>query len=96
MRVLCATVLTAILATASSASAQVLDLSTITCKNFFEGPETRISYVMTWLDAYYRDEDSPPVIDFDKMKADGVKLGEYCQKNPNIGLITAADKLFDK
>jgi acid stress chaperone HdeB len=96
MRILCATLLGAILATASSASAQVVDLSTITCKNFFEGPESRISYVMTWLDAYYRDEDSPPVIDFDKMKSDGVKLGEYCQKNPSIGLITAADKLFDK
>ena len=96
MRILCATLLTATLATASSASAQVVDLSTITCKNFFEGPESRISYVMTWLDAYYRDEDSPPVIDFDKMKSDGVKLGEYCQKNPSIGLITAADKLFDK
>src|SRR5215212_6432552 len=96
MRILCATLLKAAVATASSASAQVIDLSTITCKNFFEGPESRISYVMTWLDAYYRDEDSPPVIDFDKMKSDGVKLGEYCQKNPSIGLITAADKLFDK
>jgi acid stress chaperone HdeB len=96
MRVLCAALLTAALATASPASAQVLDLSTITCKNFFEGPESRIGYVMTWLDAYYRDEDSPPVIDFDKMKSDGVKLGEFCQKDPSIGLITAADKLFDK
>jgi acid stress chaperone HdeB len=78
------------------AAAQVVDLSTITCKDFFEGPESRISYVLTWLDAYYRDEDAPPVVDFDKMKADAAKLGEYCAKNPTVGVITAADKLFDK
>jgi acid stress chaperone HdeB len=96
MRILCVTLLAASLGAAVPAAAQVVDLSTITCKDFFEGPESRISYVLTWLDAYYRDEDAPPVVDFDKMKADAAKLGEYCAKNPTVGVITAADKLFDK
>ena len=96
MRFLCATLVAAAFAMPLPAHAQVVDLSTISCKDFFESPESRISYVMTWLDAYYRDEDSPPVIDFDKMKRDGAKLGTYCPKNPSIGLITAADKLFEK
>jgi acid stress chaperone HdeB len=82
-------------AVASSAQAQVVDLSTITCKAFFEGPEARVSYVLAWMNAYYRDDDSPAVIDFDKMKADAVKLAEYCAKNPTVGLITAGDALFD-
>jgi acid stress chaperone HdeB len=96
MRILCVTLLAATLGSAMPAAAQVVDLSTITCKDFFEGPESRVGYVLTWLDAYYRDEDAPPVVDFDKMKADSVKLAEYCAKNPTIGLITAADALFDK
>jgi acid stress chaperone HdeB len=90
-----ATLIAAALAAASSAQAQVVDLSTITCKDFFEGPESRVSYVLAWMDAYYRDEDSPAVIDFDKMKANAVKLAEYCAKNPTVGLITAGDALFE-
>jgi len=96
MRVLCATLFAATLATTLPASSEVLDLSTITCKAFFESSGDNISHTLAWLDAYYREEDSPPVIDFDKMKADGAKLGEYCAKNPSVGLITAADKLFEK
>jgi acid stress chaperone HdeB len=96
MRILCVTLLAATLGAAVPASAQVVDLSTITCKDFFEGPESRISYVLTWLDAYYREEDAPPIMNFDKMKADAAKLGAYCQRNPTVGLITAADKVFDR
>ena len=81
---------------AAPAKAQVVDLNTITCKDFFEGPGERISYILFWLDAYYRDEDEPAVIDFNKVKQNAAKLGEYCQKNPTLGLITAADALFDK
>jgi len=44
----------------------------------------------------FKDEDDPPVIDTDKLIANAKKLGEYCSANPTIGLITAADKLFDK
>ena len=95
MRISCA-ILLATLVTAAPASAQVVDLSTVTCKDLFEGSPTSLSHTLAWLDAYYRDENSPPVIDFDRMKADGAKLGEYCARNPTIGLITAADKLFDK
>jgi acid stress chaperone HdeB len=86
----------AVIVSAAPARAQVVDLSTITCKDFFEGPNERISYVLFWLDAYYRDEDDPAVIDFNTVKANAAKLGEYCARNPTIGLITAADTLFDK
>jgi acid stress chaperone HdeB len=36
------------------------------------------------------------VVDFNKMKENAIKLGEYCAKNPTIGLGTAAEELFDK
>ena len=48
----------------------------------------------TWLDGYYKDQDDPPVIEMDKFVDNAKKLGEYCSDHPDIGLITAADKLF--
>jgi acid stress chaperone HdeB len=96
MRTLFIALFATVLASTAPAKAQVVDLNTITCKDFFEGPGERISYVLFWLDAYYRDEDDPAVIDFNKVKENAAKLGEHCAKNPTLGLITAADALFDK
>jgi acid stress chaperone HdeB len=47
-----------------------------------------------WLDGYFTGEDDPAVVDFDKMKQKGVKLGEYCAKNPTHGLLTAAEDVM--
>jgi acid stress chaperone HdeB len=75
------------------AQAQQVDLSTITCKQFFEGSKERIEFVVVWLLGFYTDEDDPPILDFTKMKDKVEKLGTYCAKNPNHGLITAAEQV---
>ena len=51
---------------------------------------------LAWMNAYYKGEDDPPIIDFDKMAQDGRKLGEKCAQNPTMGLMTVADSLFEK
>lgn len=79
-----------------SASAESLDLSKITCKDFLESGKEGIGFVITWLDAYYRDEDDDPIVDFDRIKANGEKLGAYCRENPTTRLTVASDSLFDK
>ena len=79
---------------ATPAAAEKIDLSAQTCQQFISSPKENIMMVLTWLDAYYRDEDDPAVIDTEKFVANAQKLGEYCGANPTIGLITAADKLF--
>ena len=78
------------------ARAEKLDLSTLTCKQFMEKSKDEVGIILTWLDAYYKDEDAPPVIDTDKFVRNAGKLGGYCANNPTIGLITATDKLFGK
>jgi len=80
----------------SPASADVLDLSTIKCKDFMAGSKERIGVTLAWMDGYYREEDDPPILDFDRFSKNAEKLGAYCESNPNVGLITAADKLFGK
>jgi acid stress chaperone HdeB len=76
----------------AQAQKQQFDLSLITCKQFFEYSKDNLAIMLMWLDGYYSDEDSPPIVDFDKMGENSKKLGEYCGKNPNHSVITAADK----
>jgi acid stress chaperone HdeB len=82
------------LVAAAPASAQKLDLSAVTCKQFIESGEQTISMVLMWLAGFYTDEDDPPIVDFDKMKSDATKLGEYCRKNPTTGLIAAVEEVL--
>lgn len=75
--------------------AQQLDLSTVTCKDFVTSDKETIGLILMWLEGFYSDQDAKPIVDFDKMKTDGGKLGEYCGKNPSHSLITAADEVVD-
>lgn len=95
MKMFGAAVMAATLAVASPATAQVVDLSTITCKDFFEGNKDRVDFVVAWLLGYYTGEDDPPVLDFVKLKDKATKLGAYCATNPSHGLVTAADKVME-
>lgn len=84
----------AMLATGAS-QAQQLDMSTVKCRDFISGSKENISLMLMWLQGYYSDEDASPIIDFDKMAKDARKLGEYCAKNPDHSVITAAEESLD-
>jgi acid stress chaperone HdeB len=85
-----------LVASANPAFAASIDLSTWTCAKFQAADKDDIGVILAWMDGYYRNEDDPPVIDTDKFVANAKKLGEYCSKHPDIGIITAADELFSK
>jgi acid stress chaperone HdeB len=89
-----AAVLAAALCAATPAQADRLDLSTIKCKEFVSSAKDNIALILMWLAGYYSDEDAPPIVDFDKMKSDGQKLGEYCAKHPDDSIITAAEEVM--
>jgi acid stress chaperone HdeB len=95
MRTACALVLLALFAT-TPASAQKLDISTIKCEEFVKSGKETIGNLLMWLSGYYSGEDDEAIIDFDKMAADGEKLGKLCAENPNLGLLTAAERIMSK
>ena len=78
------------------ACAQVVDLSTIKCKDFLDSSKETVAYIMTWLDGYFTGEDDPAVVDFDEMKRKSARLGAYCARNPAHGLMTAAEEVMEK
>ena len=95
MRMLAAAMLAAWLVV-PTASAEVLDMNTVTCKDFTEFNKDMTFSIVMWLDAYYRDEDDPPIIDFDKMAKRAGQLGAYCATNPKHSLTTAAEPIMSK
>ena len=96
MKIFAVMVAATLLAAASPVRAADIDLSTWTCKQFQSASKDDIGVILAWLDGYYKEEDDPPVIDTTKFVDNAKKLGEYCAAHPDIGLITATDKLFQK
>jgi acid stress chaperone HdeB len=93
----CAAALAALMMAGSfAAAATAIDLSTWTCRKFQTASKEDTAIILAWLDGYYKQEDEPPVIDADQFAANQKKLYEYCVDHPETGLITAADKLFQK
>ena len=82
----------AVLAAATPAQAQKVDLSTITCKQFLDISKESISLILMWMAGYYSDQDAPPVVDFDKMKEDARSSAAIARRIPTVGLITAAEE----
>jgi acid stress chaperone HdeB len=82
------------LAVSAPTAAQKFDLSTVTCKQYLDSGERTMSMVLMWLTGFFKDEDEPPIVDFDKLKADAVKLTDYCKKNPTTNLMAAAEEVL--
>jgi acid stress chaperone HdeB len=77
-----------------SASAQIVDINTFTCNDFIGFKRDTALTIVMWLDAYYRDEDDPPIIDLDKMRQKAARLTVYCSQNPTHSLTTAAERIM--
>jgi len=78
------------------AAAGILDLGTEKCKDFTALGKEQIATTIAWLDGYYKDEDDPAIIDFDKLMESAAKLSDYCAKNPEAVVGNAAEDLFGK
>jgi acid stress chaperone HdeB len=78
------------------ANAVVLDLSTMTCKQFVEGGDDTIKLVLTWMDGWYKGDSDEAIIDTDVFVENAKKFGTYCGKNPTISIVNAAEEILGK
>jgi acid stress chaperone HdeB len=88
--------LSASLLLSAPAHAVVLDLSTMTCKQFIEGGEDEIKMVLTWMDGWYKGDSDEAIIDTEVFVANAKKFGTYCAKNPSISIVNAAEAILGK
>ena len=84
----------ALMLPAASANAVVLDLYTMTCKQFVESDKDTITMMLTWLDGWYKRDSDEAKIDTDVFVENAKKIGEYCGKNPTTSIVNAADKVL--
>ena len=80
----------------SAATAEDIDLSAWTCKQFLAASKEDVGIILAWLDGYYKEENQPPVIDTEELVVKARKLGQYCAAHPGEDLIGVTDKLFQK
>ncbi len=96
MKAIAGVIAAGVLAWSAPCHADDIDLSTWTCQKFMSANSADVAIILAWLDGYYKDEDDPPVILTHQFSENSKKLAEYCTAHPDIGLITATDKLFQK
>jgi acid stress chaperone HdeB len=96
MRITLGIALATALMSAGSASAQIVDMRKATCNDFISFKRDTTFAIAMWLDAYYLDEDDPPIIDFDKIRQKAAKLTVYCNQNPTHSLTTASEPIIGR
>jgi acid stress chaperone HdeB len=78
------------------ANAVVLDLSTMSCKQFIESGDDAIKMVLTWMDGWYKGDSDEAIIVTDVFVENAKKFGAYCGKNPTVSIVNAAEAVLGK
>lgn len=76
------------------AHAVVLDLATMSCKQFVESGPDEIKMVLTWMDGWYKGDSDEAIIDTDVFVENARKFGAYCAAHPTVSIVTAAEKIL--
>jgi hypothetical protein len=65
-----------------------LDLAKMKCKEFFANPRDQLALIIGYLTG--QRAGSSQVLDFDKVRQSGEKIGGLCARNPERGFMTVA------
>ena len=85
-----------LLAAPVPAHAVVLDLSTMSCKQFLDSGDDTIKLVLTWMDGWYKGDSDEAIIDTNVFVENAKKFGAYCAKNPTVSIVNAAEAILGK
>ena len=77
---------------ARDASAQVVDIAKISCKQFLLGNVVRRDYLALWLSGYYNGTHNDPIIETSTVQNIANKVGNYCHANLDDTLMDAIQK----
>jgi acid stress chaperone HdeB len=85
--------LSAIFVTAN-ASAQVVDVAKISCKQYLAGNVVRQDYLSLWLSGYLNGTRNDTVIQTNTVQTVANKVGTYCRSNLDTGLMDAVQNVL--
>jgi hypothetical protein len=93
LRLALASSLFAIVATAN-ASAQIVDVAKISCKQYLAGNIVRQDYLSLWLSGYLNGTRNDTVIETSTVQNVANKVGTYCRANLDTGLMDAVQNVL--
>ena len=79
---------------AANASAQVIDVAKISCKQYLTGNIVRQDYLTLWLSGYYNGTRNDTVIGTGTVQQIADKVGTYCRSNLDAGLMDAVQNVL--
>lgn len=82
---------------ATAHGAEAVDLATMTCQaavSTSKDDEDGLGFILMWIAGYQASDAENKIFDTDEFVADMEKIGQYCGKNPGIGLLTASDEVM--
>jgi hypothetical protein len=79
---------------AANASAQIIDVAKISCKQYLTGNIVRQDYLTLWLSGYYNGTRNDTVIGTGTVQGIADKVGTYCRSNLDAGLMDAVKNVL--
>jgi acid stress chaperone HdeB len=74
-----------------------VDIATLTCQAALENNKSDddgLGLILMWITGYMASDDENKVFDSEAFVADMQKVGESCGADPNVGLLTTAEKVM--
>ena len=86
----------AALALTLPAQAETIDLATVKCSELATMDQQGATFMFTWLLGYASGQAGTTTMDLSAMESLGTQIGEYCGKNPDVGLLSAATEIMSQ
>ena len=87
-------IFTAVISLAANASAQVVDVAKISCKQYLTGNIVRQDYLTLWLSGYLNGTRNDTIIETGTVQHVADKVGTYCRSNLDTGLMDAVQNVL--
>jgi acid stress chaperone HdeB len=78
------------------AQAETIDLATVKCSELATMDEQGATFMFTWLLGFASGQAGTTTMDLTAMESMGTEIGEYCGKNPDVGLLSAATQVMNQ
>jgi hypothetical protein len=84
-----------------AASADPIDVSTISCERLASAYESKtdddmsfVNGILNWMGGYHATEAQGTVVDWDKLSSAFNKTVEFCSDHPGVGVLSASEKFM--
>ena len=79
-----------------AASAQMLDMSTVTCGNVAEMSDEDAAFFFTWLHGYHGGQSGDTTLDMETLEPAAESIGSVCEENPELSVMNAVERALEE